>query len=580
MDVYISGKTGEIITVGTKISKGGEGTIFDVINSTSSLCFKLYLEKLRTEEREKKLKYMSENAPTELSHKRFLLCWPLDVVYCNGAFVGYIMEKAFMGSQAPYHLCLPDIPDKIGSVWSTRFKRGTKEGEINRLKLCLNIAAAVARIHQTNKYVLVDLKPQNLLVTTDGKVSLIDLDSLQISDGITILFKAPVSTPEYTPPEAKTIIKSAKPIPESWDSFSLGVIIYEILCGIHPFAATADVPFNEVNTISEKIEKQLSPLICDQSAFKIIPPPHQLLDLHSDKLKNLLRQIFIGSPKNEPPRPTIETIGKTLFDEIGYYRIYAEKIEAQQNIHLINELKKDNQNLKNQEKWLTERWEESKKEVENLKSKSKNGTNKGVMTLLVVILIILGTAFISTYLNQENIIYSLKSANENKLHQEETISELRKTINNQNVTITNLKGTISNLKANYPPFSIKTIEFKSTKSSSSGDYKTYINYGETLSKQKCYYLHPKLEYFAVKSGTYDIYVKFYDPKGNMKTWSQSPYGYSFCDNNMSISEGNNTINLSGWGSDDGTYFESGWYRYEIWVNSKILAIKELYISFY
>ncbi len=569
MDIYISGKTGEIINLGNKIAKGGEGTIFDVTNPGNSLCFKLYLEKLRTEEREKKLKYMCANAPAELSHKRFLLCWPLDVIYCNGEFVGYIMEKAFIESQAPYHLCLPEIPEKLGSVWSARFKRGTTEGDINRLKLCLNIAAAVARIHQSHKYVLVDLKPQNLLVTTDGKVSLIDLDSLQISDGKSIFFKAPVSTPEYSPPEAKAILNSGKPIPESWDSFSLGVLIYEILCGIHPFAATADAPYHEVNTISEKIEKQLSPLTCDKKVFKIIPPPHQVFDLHSDNLKNLLRQIFAGTFNNGTTRPNVELIGKTLYDEIGYYRNYEEKIECQKNVQLISELKKEKQDLINREKWLNERWDESKKEIEYLKVTSKKGVNKGVVTFLIIALIILVIAFISTYQNQEDSLSSLRIRNSDLTEQ---LSGLEK----QKETINDLQSELGIIQEKFPPFVVKKIEFRST------DYydNLKIDYGYSLYRSDCYYINPRIKYYAAKSGSYDIYIKIYTPDGSMKTGSSSPSGYCTMNKSVSIYKGNNSIELSGWGNNSGNSYSYGTYRYEIWINGEIIGSQDFYISNY
>ena len=46
------------------------------------------------------------------------------------------------------------------------------------------------------------------------------MDSIQIMEANKVLFNAPVSTPEYTPPN-RTIVSSI--ITKDWDVFSLGV---------------------------------------------------------------------------------------------------------------------------------------------------------------------------------------------------------------------------------------------------------------------------------------------------------------------------------------------------------------------
>ena len=83
------------------------------------------------------------------------------------------MSKSFDNSLLPYNLCQPEIPKKLDSQWHSTYDRGSQRGIISRLKLCVNIIAAVNMIHIGNKYIIVDLKPQNLLITSSGKVSII-----------------------------------------------------------------------------------------------------------------------------------------------------------------------------------------------------------------------------------------------------------------------------------------------------------------------------------------------------------------------------------------------------------------------
>ena len=91
------------------ISKGGEGEVFNIKLNKAS-CAKIYHTQFRTKDREGKLKYMVANPPKELKGSYFKICWPEEILYENGKFVGFMMSKAFDHSKLPYHLCQPKIP--------------------------------------------------------------------------------------------------------------------------------------------------------------------------------------------------------------------------------------------------------------------------------------------------------------------------------------------------------------------------------------------------------------------------------------------------------------------------------------
>ena len=283
--------SGKEIILSKKIAKGGEGEVYEIVGDSNN-CIKIYYERVRSPEKEEKLKYMVLNPPEDLQGITHKICWPKEVIYEEGKFVGFLMPKAFDDSLLPYHLCQPLIPKKLSSQWHATFDRKTFKGITSRLKLSVNIVAIVNRIHTTNKYIIVDLKPQNLLVTAFGKVSIIDLDSVQIVENKKVLFKAPVSTPEYTPPEASEIIKVKSNISKDWDVFSLGVLVYEILCGIHPYVGSAKPPYENLNTIQEKIKVNLTHITKGESAFSVLPPLHKSFYDYDTDLKNIFKRIL------------------------------------------------------------------------------------------------------------------------------------------------------------------------------------------------------------------------------------------------------------------------------------------------
>lgn len=87
-----------------------------------------------------------------------------------------------------------------------------------------------------------DLKPENIVIDIDGYPKLIDFGISKIVKGRTFTM---VGTPHYMPPE----IISGKGYGNTADYWSLGIMLYEFLCGAVPFADDEDEPY----AIYEKI---------------------------------------------------------------------------------------------------------------------------------------------------------------------------------------------------------------------------------------------------------------------------------------------------------------------------------------
>ena len=302
----------------TSFAGGGEGDLYKIKSPAAyrNCVAKLYHPHKLSSEREEKTQYLIDNPPVGLSENGSIV-WIKDALYTKDyKFVGFIMPFA-IGKKLEL-LCLGKLPKKIGKNWQ-RFDLKHPDALQYRLRICFNLAAAIYQIHATDHYVLVDMKPENILIQPNGLLAIVDTDSVEvIEDGVAI-FPAPVATPEYTPPEfyANDRQKNGM-IGESWDRFGLAVIFYKLLCGIHPFAASANPPYDNLVSLHEKIEHGLFVhRTVNKSVFSVIPPPHKKFETLDPNLQELFIQCFEEGHKNPEARPTADEWCSTLLGAIG-----------------------------------------------------------------------------------------------------------------------------------------------------------------------------------------------------------------------------------------------------------------------
>jgi tRNA A-37 threonylcarbamoyl transferase component Bud32/tetratricopeptide (TPR) repeat protein len=140
------------------------------------------------------------------------------------------------------------VMEFVEGIPVTEYCRAHSLSTRQRLDLFLQICDAVEHAHR-HLTVHRDLKPSNILVTEAGAVKLLDFGIAKLLDPDTPAAVETVAllTPEYSAPEQIR----REPITTSTDIFALGVLLYEILSGEHPFRKQGQLPHEVMRAIVE-----------------------------------------------------------------------------------------------------------------------------------------------------------------------------------------------------------------------------------------------------------------------------------------------------------------------------------------
>ena len=311
--ILTSAKLGRLDVDDASFASGGAGTVH--WGRLAGSLGRSYCVKLLTSPKPgdfDKITWMCANPPTAVNAGWGMLCWPIDMLSKPGGTgqVGYVMPVATPGSVELSNLTQLRWPGKNPPPLDSKLHRTTADGMARRMLVACNLAAGVSQIHRLG-FVFVDLKPQNILISGAGSISVVDLDSLQLQVAGR-LYRGPLGSGEYMPFESYRMNPAnSGPIDKSWDLFALAVIIYELLFGIHPYTATVSDSFVGIQTIEDSIRYKMYVHGANRANLASIPPPHQEVSKVPAELAQLFRRAFDAATPAE--RPSAQEWGEALF---------------------------------------------------------------------------------------------------------------------------------------------------------------------------------------------------------------------------------------------------------------------------
>jgi serine/threonine protein kinase len=164
-----------------------------------------------------------------------------------------------------------------------------------RLRIFLQVCDAVDYAHR-NLVIHRDLKPGNILVNADGQVKLLDFGtaSLLTTDVDVTVTGRRLVTPRYASPEQLR----GQRVNTATDIFSLGVVLYELVCGAWPFGEPGSV-LSELNRMMGDMPPNPPSTVVTAEAARCRSDskPHLAATLRGD-----LSAIILKALENDPAR--------------------------------------------------------------------------------------------------------------------------------------------------------------------------------------------------------------------------------------------------------------------------------------
>ncbi|MEH1998012.1 MAG: hypothetical protein V7L00_04430, partial [Nostoc sp.] len=290
MTVFTCASTGQSITLLGEPKISGEAKVWQT--NRNGYLAKIYHS--QTPERVQKLAVMIAHRPKEpnshLNHISF--AWPKSVLKnAQGDCMGFLMPEIKEAKEL-INIYNPQKRKALKLEVDWRFLHTT----------ALNIASIIEAIHISG-YVLGDIKQQNILVNDRALPSIIDTDSFQVRNPVNgKIYRCPVGSPDYTPPELIDQDFSSIDQTEVHDRFRLAVIIYQLLfSGQSPFAGKWIGAGKDPDT-NDRIRQGLwlyAPNSLIQPVEWIIP-----LEIVHPEVQRCFLRCFNDGYKNSNLRPT------------------------------------------------------------------------------------------------------------------------------------------------------------------------------------------------------------------------------------------------------------------------------------
>ena len=295
------------ITIDTEpCGSGGSGDVYKIISPShyTNQVVKLYHKERLTKEAENKIRHLVSKRINQGEHESIV--WIKNVVLDNGKFAGFTMNYAD-GIGLEQFLNDRWWRKNDTKDWD-KFKLENEKGIENRIRLCSNIAIAINIIHKNSNYTIADIKPSNFKIHKNGLVSIIDIDNIEVVENTKVLYAAQVITPDFSPPEFHNGLDyKQSAASQNWDRYSLAILFYNILCGIHPFLGVGcKPPFENCTDCPDMIKNGLFLHGKKSDYINFKQPQHSNFLSLSPEIKSLFIQCFDNGHDKPQLRPSAE----------------------------------------------------------------------------------------------------------------------------------------------------------------------------------------------------------------------------------------------------------------------------------
>ena len=200
-----------------KVRQGGMGEVYQATDKRlkRTVALKFLSAGLMSDPRAREQFIAEARAASALDHPNICTIYEVDETDDRQLYI----------SMAYYH----------GETLRERLNRGPLELKV-MLEIATAVATGLARAHSEG-IIHRDIKPSNIFITDDGQVKILDFGLAKLTTESGEISVGPVGTVLYMSPEQ---IRGEK-IDGGADIWSLGVVLYEMICGSTPFTGTGAV---------------------------------------------------------------------------------------------------------------------------------------------------------------------------------------------------------------------------------------------------------------------------------------------------------------------------------------------------
>lgn len=292
--------TQKTVLLGQELGRGGQGAVFQIVDEPQMVA-KIYLNEPDNQLSSKLRTLVRANEP----RLQEISAWPTRLLYNNNSRVcGFVMPLI---SNREYH--------ELHNLYrySSRLQNFPEANWRFMVHVARNIARAFVVLHARD-YLMGDVSPRNVMVSEQGVVQLIDIDSFQVRVNSAV-FHCQVATAEFTAPELQNTNLLHVTRSEKHDLFGLALLIFHLLFeGRHPYSGVHDdgsTPSPAQAIAAHKFAYSL------KARATAKPPPGaiNLNQLHPS-IRNLFERAFAKTARSRPTAIEWEKALEDLFKNI------------------------------------------------------------------------------------------------------------------------------------------------------------------------------------------------------------------------------------------------------------------------